>query len=164
MSQPAFKTTDLCDQFGDAVQIAEPIFRDFGGKRTFCGRVSTVRVLDDNVLVRQALEEPGEGRVLVVDGAGSTRCALFGDLLAALGQGNGWAGVVIFGCLRDSAEIGAIMIGAKALATHPRRSPKRGEGDRDVVVSFAGVTFRPGQYLYADADGIIVADRDLLKE
>lgn len=161
MSEPAFKTTDLCDAHGDELLVLEPLFRDFGGNPAFAGPISTVKVLDDNALVRQALEEPGKGRVLVVDGAGSLRCALVGDILAGLGQRNGWAGVVVYGCVRDSAELARIAIGVKALATHPRRSVKRGEGQRDIPVSFAGATLLPGQFLYADADGIVVAERDL---
>lgn len=152
----SFATADLCDDLGPGASVAEPIFRDFGGKRGFHGPVSTVRVFEDNVLVREALGEDGRGRVLVVDGAGSVRCALLGDMLARMAQENGWAGIVVHGAIRDSEEISAIPIGLKALATCPRRSEKRGEGQRDAPVAFAGILFEPGQTLYADPDGIVV--------
>lgn len=155
------KTADLCDQYEANLQVAEPIFVDYGGVREFAGRVTTVRVYEDNVLVRAALEEPGTGRVLVVDGGGSRRCALVGDRLAELAHANGWAGIVVYGCIRDSRAIAQIGIGVKALHTHPRKSVKRGEGARDVPVTFAGVIFHPGHYLYADEDGIVVAERAL---
>lgn len=156
------KTTDICDAHSERLRIASPIFFDYGGRRFFEGPVTTVKVFEDNSLVRQALEEPGQGRVLVVDGGGSMRCALLGDQLAALGAKNGWAGVVVYGCIRDSADIAGIDIGVKALMTHPLKSVKKGGGDRDVPVTFAGITIRPGDYLYADHDGIVVADDKLV--
>ena len=155
------KTTDLCDQYADELTVAAPILSNYGGKSAFCGPISTVQVYEDNVLVRAALEEPGAGRVLVVDGGGSLRCALVGDQLAALGLGNGWAGVVINGCIRDVAALRELAFGVRALAATPLRSAKRGSGARDVQVQFAGLACRPGQYLYADEDGIIVAERPL---
>jgi regulator of ribonuclease activity A len=155
------KTTDLCDQYADELQVAVPIFRSYGGKIAFSGPISTVQVHEDNVLVRAALEEPGAGRVLVVDGGGSLRCALVGDQLAALGLSTGWAGVVINGCIRDVAALAELEFGVQALAANPLRSAKRGAGARDVQVTFAGLVCTPGQYLYADEDGIIVAERPL---
>lgn len=155
------KTTDLCDDYSDRLRIASPIFHDFGGRRLFNGPVTTVKVFEDNSLVREALEEAGEGRVLVVDGGGSLRCALVGDQLALLGQRNGWAGIVVYGCIRDAADIAGLEIGVKALNTHPLKSVKRGIGERDVPVTFAGITIQPGDYLYADADGVVVADEAL---
>jgi regulator of ribonuclease activity A len=152
-----FKTTDICDHFSEQIQIAEPLFRDFGACQSFYGPISTVKVFEDNVLVRQALEEQGDGRVLVVDGGGSLRHALMGDMLADMGAQNGWAGVVVFGALRDSSEIAKVAIGVKALATMPLKSLKKGEGDRDIPVRFAGVNFQPGDYLYADHDGIVTS-------
>ena len=152
----SFNTTDLSDQLGDAATVAAPLFRDFGGNTRFAGRISTVKCHEDNSLVRSALAEPGEGRVLVVDGGGSLRCALLGDMLAAMGAENGWAGVLVYGCIRDCEEIGRTAIGVKALATHPRKSVKAGVGERDVAVRFADVTFLPGAYLYADPDGVLV--------
>jgi regulator of ribonuclease activity A len=158
----AFTTPDLCDEFGAEVQVADPVFRDFGGVRRFAGLVETVRVQDDNALVREILTGVGQGRVLVIDGGASLRCALLGGRLAALAQTNGWSGVIVNGCIRDCSEIAATAIGVKALQTSPRGSGKRGAGERNVPLHFAGVSLRPGAYLYADEDGLIVAERDLL--
>ena len=149
-------TTDISDALGDAARVAAPVFSDYGGQKNFSGQIATVRCIEDNSFVRQALEEPGEGRVLVVDGGGSTSCALLGDMLAALAHRNGWAGIVVNGCIRDSAEIANIDIGIKALATHPRKSRKQGLGELDIPVEFAGIEFLPGEYLYADPDGVVV--------
>ncbi|RUQ33468.1 MAG: RraA family protein [Candidatus Competibacteraceae bacterium] len=164
-----FKTTDLCDehfdlcnQFSDRLQIAEPIFNDYGGEMMFSGAIVTLKVFEDNTLVRKVLEEPGEDRVLVVDGGGSTRCALLGDQLAELAEDNGWAGVVVNGCIRDSAVVAEMGIGVKAIGTHPLKSVKRNSGERDIPVCFAGITFRPGYYLYADEDGMIVSEQPLI--
>lgn len=156
-----YATTDLCDKYAGELQIADPIFADFGGELDCAGPISTVKCFEDNSKVREALEEPGEGRVLVVDGGGSDRCALLGDNLAQLAIDNGWAGVVVYGCIRDSGEIGEMPVAVKALATHPRKSDKRNLGDRDVPVRFAGVNFEPGAWLYADLDGVVVASRAL---
>lgn len=158
-----FKTADLCDRFEPDLQLAAPVFRDFGGRPAFCGYMTTVKLFEDNALVRKILEAPGAGRVLVVDGGGSLRCALVGDNLAKLAFDHGWAGIVVNGCIRDAAEIAHIKIGVKALATSPQKSIKTGKGEIDVVVRFAEATFIPGHYLYSDADGIILAPRDLLK-
>jgi len=155
-----FATADLCDERGPRARVADPLFRDFGGERGFHGPIATVRVFEDNVLVRAALSEAGRGRVLVVDGAGSVRCALVGDMLARLAHENGWAGIVVHGAIRDSDEISSVPVGLKALTTSPRRSEKSGEGEQEVPVSFAGVIFEPGQLLYADPDGIVVVDED----
>lgn len=159
----ALKTADLCDAHAGTAhfQIADSGFVDYGGRRDFAGPISTVRAPEDNSLVRKALEEPGRGRVLVVDGGGSRRCALVGDQLAALAQKNGWAGVVVNGCIRDAEEVGRTAVGVKALGTHPLKSGKRNEGQRDVEVCFAGVTFLPGHHLYADADGIVTSAKPL---
>ncbi|GAB4439362.1 MAG: ribonuclease E activity regulator RraA [Chloroflexi bacterium OHK40] len=156
----SLKTTDLSDANED-VQVGEPGLHHFGGRRRFGGPVATLRVFEDNALVRAALEEPGEGRVLVIDGGGSLRCALLGDQLGALAVRNGWAGVVVNGCVRDTAELAGLPLGVLALAPHPRRSIKRGEGVRGATLRFAGLTIAPGAYLYADEDGVIVADRAL---
>ncbi|MGD0502999.1 MAG: ribonuclease E activity regulator RraA [Steroidobacteraceae bacterium] len=150
-------TADLSDAHPHA-QIAEPLFRDFGALHAFHGPMVTVKVFEDNALVRTLLEEPGAGRVLVVDGGGSMRCALVGGNLAQLGVANGWHGLVVFGCIRDSEEIRHMAIGVKALATHPRKSDKGlHTGHRDRAVMFAGVTFRSGDWVYADSDGILVS-------
>ena len=157
-----FATPDLCDEFGAEVRVAEPLFRDFGGVERFAGPIATLRVFEDNALVRQALEMPGAGRVLVVDGGGSLRSALVGGNLAALAHENGWSGLVVYGCIRDAAEIARTPVGVKALHAVPRRSAKDGAGERGVPVAFAGVTFTPGAWLYADRDGIVVAERKLV--
>lgn len=154
----SYATTDLTDAHPEAFQVAEPIFRDFGGRLAFHGPMVTLKLFEDNALVRGTLETPGEGRVLVVDGGGSLRCALLGDQLAELAVRNVWAGVVVYGCIRDSEAIGGLPLGVKALATHPVKSIKRGEGQRDIPVRFAGIQFRPGAWLYADGDGLILSD------
>jgi regulator of ribonuclease activity A len=155
-------TADLCDEFGPEVRVAEPRFRDWGGSVAFAGPIETLRVFEDNALVRQVLEMHGRGRVLVVDGGGSLRTALVGGNLAALAHRNGWAGLLVYGCIRDSEELRTIPLGVKALASVPRKSGKRGEGQQGVPVTFAGLTFTRGCHLYADRDGVIVAERDLL--
>lgn len=156
------KTADLCDQFSDELEVCEPLFGDFGGELRFGGPIATLKCFEDNSLVRELTGEAGKGRVLVIDGGGSMRCALVGDMLAKKAVDNGWAGIVVYGCVRDTAALGTLPIGIKALGAHPLRSDKRGEGQRDVVVRFAGVTFRPGDWLYADEDGIILARRQLM--
>lgn len=161
MPPGSFTTADLSDAHPEAA-IAEPVFRDLGGRTRFAGPIATVRAHEDNSLVRAALAEPGAGRVLVVDGGGSLRCALLGDRLAALAVENGWSGVLVHGCIRDSAAIATMDLGVKALGTHPRRTEKRGAGERDVPVRFAGATFRPGAWLYADSDGVLVSDLPLV--
>ena len=159
MTAPA--TTDLSDDYPEFVRHAESVFRDYGGRIAFCGPVATLKVPDDNSKVREAVESPGEGRVLVVDGGGATAYALFGGNLGKLAEQNGWAGVLVYGCVRDTAELAACAIGVKALAAHPKRSDKRGLGEKDVTVSFAGITLAPGEWLYADADGIVVSAEKL---
>jgi regulator of ribonuclease activity A len=135
--------------------------RDYGGRRRFAGAVRTIRCREDNALVRAALSQPGDGAVLVVDGDGSRYSALVGDVIAGLALANGWSGVVVHGVIRDSVAIGAMDIGLKALGTNPRRSAKAGAGETDVPVTFGGVVFTPGAYLYADEDGIVVAPEPL---
>jgi len=157
-----FKTADLCDEHGDRVLVVAPLFRKYGGGAAFCGEITTVRVFEDNVLVREALSQAGHGKVLVIDGGGSLRCALVGDQLAALAYQNGWSGIVVNGCIRDAEAIAEIGLGLRALATNPRKSVKRGLGDRDLTVTFGGVNFVPGHYLYADNDGMVVSEFSLL--
>lgn len=159
-----FTTPDLCDHYADThhLQIAEPMFRQFGGKSSFSGRVTTLKVFEDNTLIRHTLEEKTEDGVLVIDGGGSHRCALLGGNLAKLGADNGWQGLIVYGCIRDSVEINALPIGVRALHTHPLKSHKRGTGDRDILISVAGVNFRTGYYVYADEDGIVVSDDRLI--
>ncbi|MCB1722405.1 MAG: ribonuclease E activity regulator RraA [Gammaproteobacteria bacterium] len=158
----SFKTADLCDEHADRIQICDPEFTSFGGRVRFHGPVSTIRCFEDNSRVREAVGEPGHGRVLVVDAGGSRRCAMLGDLLAAKAVENGWSGVVMNGMIRDSADIAAMDLGVKALGTHPLKSVKRGVGERDVPVRFAGVTFTPGGHVYADEDGVICSDEPLI--
>ena len=156
-----FKTADLCDLHGDELKVALPIFNDYGGKKAFFGSIATVKAYEDNSLVRKALEESGEGRVLVVDGDQSLRCALLGDMLAKLGLENGWSGVIISGCIRDVDVISKINFGVKALNSNPRKSLKKGAGDRDLAVNIAGIEFNVGEYVYADTDGVVVSKKKL---
>ncbi|MEJ2692925.1 MAG: ribonuclease E activity regulator RraA [Candidatus Thiodiazotropha sp.] len=153
------KTADLYDIHEEALQICRPIFHHFGGHRDFYGPVATLKCFEDNALVREQLEQAGEGRVLVVDGGGSLRCAMLGDQLAQLALDNGWAGILIFGCVRDAAEISTTPLGVMALASHPRKSVKKGAGEVGGEVHFAGVGFRPGEWLFADEDGVVVLDK-----
>lgn len=155
-------TTDLSDAHAADLQHCAPLFNDYGGVIAFNGPITTLKVFEDNVMVRAAVEKAGEGRVLVVDGGGSMNCALFGGNLASLAAQNGWSGVIINGCVRDRGELSAASVGVKALNHHPKRSARTGKGEADVVVTFAGVTFTPGTWLYADADGIILAKTKLI--
>ena len=161
-----FKTPDLCDQFeselGKSVRIVAPMFQRYGGRPAFCGEVVTLKLFEDNSLVREALGEKGKGKVLVIDGGGSLRCALVGDQLAELGVRNGWAGIIVYGCIRDSKAIGGMDLAVFALGTHPRKTVKRNSGEIDIPVSFGGVTFVPGHYVYADDDGVIASASQLL--
>ena len=151
-------TADLLDQHGDRAAVCEIELRSFGAIRDFEGEIATVRCFEDNVLVKQRVSEPGEGRVLVVDGGGSLRVALLGDTLAGLAAGNGWVGLVINGCIRDVAILRELDLGINALGSNPRPSGKQGEGEIDVPVTFGGVTFTPGAMLHSDDDGIVVLD------
>ena len=153
----SFKTTDISDQLETEVQVAHPIFRDFGGNVRFSGRIDTVKCFEDNSRVKEALSEDGHGRVLVVDAGGSLRCAMLGDRLAEEAATKGWSGILVYGCIRDSAEIAGMPIGVRALATHPRKSVRRGEGTRGIPVQFAGITFEVGQHIYCDEDGVVVS-------
>jgi len=159
-----FATCDLCDAHkdGQTLRVLPPVFKDFGGRGRFCGSVSTVKCFEDNSLVKAALDSPGHGRVLVVDGGGSLRRALVGGNLGAAAARNGWAGVVVDGCVRDVAELAACATGIRALAAVPLPTVKREEGQRDVPVQVQGTWVRPGDWLYADADGIVVAERALV--
>jgi regulator of ribonuclease activity A len=162
----SFKTPDLCDEFeselGQSLRVVAPMFQRYGGRSSFCGEIVTLKIFEDNSLVREAFGEKGQGKVLVIDGGGSLRCALVGDQLAILAAKNGWEGVVVYGCIRDSADINGIDIGVRALNTHPQKSIKKGVGDRNIAVTFGGVTFTPGEWLYADEDGILVSAKPLL--
>jgi regulator of ribonuclease activity A len=158
---PAPATTDLSDAYAATLAYLAPHFRDYGGVTGFCGEIVTLRTYEDNTQLRALLETPGAGRVIVVDGAASPACALFGGNLAELGAQNGWAGVVINGYVRDTGELLAAKIGVKALGTHPKKSEKRGIGDVDVMLKIDGADIYPGDWLYADADGVIISAKPL---
>lgn len=150
-------TTDLYDDYEGEVATCAVLFRDFGGRRSFSGPIRTVKCRNDNALLRELLNEPGDGAVIVVDGDGSTERALLGDILAAGGAANGWSGLVIHGVIRDSAEIAGIDLGVKALGTNPAKSNKEGLGAVDCPVEFGGVRFVPGSWVYCDEDGVLLA-------
>ena len=159
-------TTDLCDAHEEllhsgALRALPPLFSVWGKRVRFSGPAATVRCMDDNSMVRASLETPGQGRVLVVDGDASLRCALFGGNLAVLAEKHGWAGVIVNGCVRDTAEIDACEIGVRGLAAHPRRSDRRGNGEREVAVEIGGAKLSPGNWVYADADGVLFSDSPL---
>ncbi|OMO98419.1 Ribonuclease E inhibitor RraA/Dimethylmenaquinone methyltransferase [Corchorus olitorius] len=159
-------TTDASDANAALLSSGElraldPIFKIYGQRHAFAGRIVTVKVFEDNVLVRQLLETKGEGRVLVVDGGGSTRCALLGGDLAVSAQNMGWAGIVVNGCVRDVDEINACDIGVRALGSHPLKSNKKGAGDKHVPVRIAGTFIHDGEWLYADNDGILISKVEL---
>ncbi len=157
-----FRTADLCDDHDAILQVAEGVFGDFGGLNCFCGTIATVKSYEDNSLVRSALDESGEGRVLVIDGGASMKRSMLGDQLAEKAVSNGWRGVVINGCLRDSAAIAEMALGVKALGTVPRKTVKQDQGLREVTVHFADVDFIPGHWLYADEDGMVVCAEKLV--
>lgn len=157
-----FATCDLCDANEDkladgSLHVLPPVFEKFGRHARFAGPARTLKVFEDNVLVRAVLETPGEGSVLVVDGGGSLRCALVGGQLGQLAQKNGWAGMVVNGCVRDSAELDECEVGIRALATHPRRSVRKGVGEQDLPVDIAGIRVLPGDWVYADQDGVLIS-------
>jgi regulator of ribonuclease activity A len=158
----SFLTTDLYDANEGKVAVLQPMLKSYGGKARFAGQIVTLKLYEDNTLVREVLGEAGAGKVLVVDGGGSLRCALLGDQIAELAVKNQWEGVVIYGCIRDSVAIAAMPLGVRALDTNPKKSVKRNEGTRDLVLNFGGVDFTPGHWLYADEDGVLVSPTALL--
>jgi regulator of ribonuclease activity A len=149
-------TADLVDDIGADVRSCDVQFRQFGARTQFAGSISTVRCFEDNALLKSMLAEPGAGRVLVIDGAGSLHTALVGDVIAELARSNSWSGLIVHGAVRDAAALGGIDIGIKALGTNPRKSSKTGAGERDVTVDLGGVTFVPGDIAHSDDDGIVV--------
>ncbi|MEU6730265.1 ribonuclease E activity regulator RraA [Nonomuraea wenchangensis] len=149
-------TADLYDEHGDRLDSCQLQLRQYGGRRAFSGRIVTVRCHEDNALLKSVLSEPGEGRVLVVDGGGSLRAALMGDVIAGIAVASGWAGVVINGAVRDVAALRDLDLGVKALGSNPRKSAKTGAGERDVPVTFGDAVFHPGAELFSDEDGILV--------
>lgn len=156
-----FTTPDICDAYSQHLQVLEPLFTEFGGKDKFSGEIVTIKCFEDNSLVKQTLGAAGHGKVLVVDGGGSLRCALLGDLLGAMAVKNGWQGVLINGCVRDVEILKSLDIGVRAINSHPLKSEKRNEGQLNPAIGFAGVSFKPGHYLYADENGIITANEKL---
>jgi regulator of ribonuclease activity A len=154
-------TADLVDDYGDLLESCSVQFRDFGGRKRFFGPVRTLRCYRDNQILKATLGSPGDGAVMVVDGGGSLESALIGDMIAALGMKNGWAGCIINGVVRDSVILGTLEIGIKALGVNPIKSSKNGEGELDVAVEFGGVRFEPGQWIYADEDGMVIAPHQL---
>jgi len=150
-------TADLCDQFEEQIQIVQPLFVNFGGIEAFQGKIVTLRVDRDFGLVKKTLSTTGNGCVLVVDGGGAKDCALLGDRLAELAHQQNWSGIVINGCIRDAAIVRTIAIGVRALGTCPKRPKLTAAGEKNIPIQFSGVTFKPGEYLYADADGIIIS-------
>lgn len=158
----SIRTADLCDEHERDLQVAEPVFRGYGGKLGFAGRIETVKAHEDNKLVRSELEKNGAGKVLVIDGGGSLRTALIGDKIAKLAADNRWEGLIVYGCVRDSAALREISLGVFALATNPTRPKKNGFGEIGIPVRFAGVTFTPGAYVYADEDGVVVSATKLV--
>ncbi len=157
-----FTTADLWDEYHLQLTCVDPIFRPFGNKKAFTGKISTLKLFEDNSLVRKQLESDGKGKVLVVDGAGSLRCALVGDRLATLAIQNNWNGIIINGCLRDSQPINTMNIGIRALNTSPVKSIKRNNGEIGVAVKFGGVTFIQDEYVYVDHDGILISKQNLV--
>ncbi|URE23514.1 hypothetical protein MUK42_07805 [Musa troglodytarum] len=159
-------TAELCDANASLLakgelRVLQPMFQTYGQCRAFCGPIVTLKVFEDNVLVREVLEAPGDGRVLVVDGGGSTRCALVGGNLGQLAQNMGWAGIVVNGCIRDAYEINGCDIGVRALGCHPLKSNKKGLGEKHVTVNIGGTIIHDGEWLYADSDGILVSAIEL---
>ena len=154
-------TPDLCDDYPQLVHVAEPMFNNYGGREQFGGEIVTVKCFEDNSKVKELVGQPGDGRVLVVDAGGSMRRACLGDMLAEQASKNGWSGILMYGCIRDVDEIMATDIGVQALGCHPMKTEKRGQGDIGIAVTFAGVTFTPGHYLYADNNGVIVSPQPL---
>lgn len=151
------KTADLCDSYSSHLKIVELAFNNYGGHKAFHGMIKTVKCFEDNSFVRKTLEQPGDGKILVVDGSGSRRCALLGDMLAQLAVNNNWSGILVNGCIRDSSIIETLPLGVKALGTHPLKSEKKNQGEVDVSVTFGNTLFTPDAWLYADEDGVVVA-------
>ena len=158
----SFVTCDLCDEHPDEVRVCEPMFASFGGRETFGGQIVTVKCHEDNSRVKELLATPGKGRVLVVDGGGSLRCALLGDLIGESAVKNAWEGVIVYGCVRDVDALARLDLGVQALAAIPLKSVRKGVGDVDLPVTFGGVTFTSGEFVYADNNGVVVSSGNLL--
>ena len=154
-------TPDLCDANPDLVRVVAPMFKNYGGRKAFGGQIVTIKCHEDNSRVKEQVAEPGQGKVMVVDGGGSLRCALLGDLLAEQAAKNGWEGLIIYGCIRDVDVINTIDLGVQALATIPLKSNRKGVGELNITITFGGVVFKPGEYVYADNNGVIVSANPL---
>ena len=155
-------TPDIADEFPEEVHALELPLQNYGGVQHFCGEVVTVKCHEDNSLVKELLDTPGDGRVMVVDGGGSYRRALLGDILAEKAAGNGWSGLVINGVIRDVDQIGETHLGVQALGTIPLKTAKLGHGQQNISLRFGGISIHPGDYIYADNNGVLVASRKLL--
>ena len=156
-----YVTPDLCDEYPDLVQAVEPMFANFGGRDAFGGEIVTVKCFEDNSKVKELVDTDGTGKVMVVDAGGSMRRACLGDMLAEKAVNNGWEGIIMYGCIRDVDVIAQLDLGVQALGSHPMKTDKRGLGDVNVPVTFGGVTFEPGQFVYADNNGVIVSPEQL---
>jgi regulator of ribonuclease activity A len=158
MAKKNIYTADLCDTAPDELQIVEDIFKDYGATKNFYGEIVTVKIFEDNSFVKKALAGDGTGKVLVIDGGGSKRRALVGGNLGVLAVENNWNGIIVFGAIRDTHEFTPLELGVKALGVSPMKTEKRNEGQQNIPVKFGGVTFKPGNYVYADLDGIVVSE------
>ncbi len=158
-----FVTPDLCDDFPQEVRVLSPILNNYGGKRQFHGEIVNVKCFEDNSLVKEQAGKAGNGKVLVVDGGGSLRKALLGDMIAENAVKNGWEGFIIYGCIRDVDAISELDLGVQALNTIPLKTEKRGIGDLNVTISFGGLTISPGEYIYADNNGVVVSSKKLIE-
>jgi len=157
----SFSTPDLCDDYPELVRVLEPMMGNFGGRESFGGEVVTIKCHEDNSLVKEHAGNPGQGKVMIVDGGGSMRRALLGDMIAENAVKNGWEGIIIYGCVRDVDALVTLDLGIQALASIPLKTDKRGIGDFNVPVTFGGVSFNPGDYVYADNNGVIVSNKSL---
>jgi len=158
----SFVTADLCDDNPESVRVLAPIFKNFGGKKQFCGEIVTVKCFEDNTFVKEHAGNDGSGKVMVVDGGGSLRCALLGDLIATNAVKNNWQGIIIYGCVRDVDALAELNLGVQALASIPIKSNRQGRGDLNIDITFGGVTFKAGEYVYADNNGVIVSNKALI--
>ena len=163
-SKLSYSLPDLCDAYPDLIEVVDPIFVRFGARESFGGIITTIKCYEDNSLVADTVKESGKNRVLIVDGGGSTRCGLLGDNLAKEAVSNGWEGIVIFGCIRDVDIINQLDIGVKPINSNPKKSVKRGVGERDHPVTFGSVKFNPGEFAYGDINGLIISRVSLAKE
>jgi regulator of ribonuclease activity A len=162
MNPAIFSTPDLCDMHPEQVRVLDPLFRSYGGHSCFGGEIVTVKCFEDNSRVKELAAQDGRGKVMVVDGGGSLRRALLGDLVAESAVRNGWAGFLIFGCVRDVAAIAALPLGIMALNACPVKTERKNIGDVNVPIAFAGQAFHPGEYIYADGSGILVSSQNLI--